>query len=288
MTKRTTGYNNTGLAKVAFQCSADTFVVKIATFAKPENVMPHSKRQTTMKQPHDNWGTYYDFVYEQTFGSFYNSLTTETLKIINQILTKGTILDFGAGTGRLSIPLTEQGYNVIAVEKSSGMVSDFKRKLVERNREIEIHNCSISEYENGKADLAIALFTVLSYSITEYELSKNVHSICKHIKSNGYFFFDLPNTVFFNTGRLTNIQTTNFRRLVELTSNNENDTYTYKEQCSGVFNGEEFSYQDEFKIRYWTLNTLDSLLMDYGFKDTLEGFPQFDSTGSTYKLYKRQ
>jgi hypothetical protein len=32
---------NTGLAKVAVQCSADTFVVKIATFAKPQNVMPH-------------------------------------------------------------------------------------------------------------------------------------------------------------------------------------------------------------------------------------------------------
>jgi hypothetical protein len=32
---------NTGLAKVAVQCSADKFVVKIATFAKPENVMCH-------------------------------------------------------------------------------------------------------------------------------------------------------------------------------------------------------------------------------------------------------
>jgi hypothetical protein len=27
---------NTGLAKVALHCSASTFVVKIATFAKPE------------------------------------------------------------------------------------------------------------------------------------------------------------------------------------------------------------------------------------------------------------
>ncbi|MFZ1514325.1 MAG: hypothetical protein WAT21_02940, partial [Saprospiraceae bacterium] len=47
---------NTGLAKVAVQCSADTFVVnqnwfsastfvvKIATFAKPENVMPNAKK----------------------------------------------------------------------------------------------------------------------------------------------------------------------------------------------------------------------------------------------------
>ena len=30
--------HNTGLAKVAVQCSASTFVVKIATFAKPETV----------------------------------------------------------------------------------------------------------------------------------------------------------------------------------------------------------------------------------------------------------
>ncbi len=34
---KSTGHN-TGLAKVAVQCSADTFVVKIATFAKPETV----------------------------------------------------------------------------------------------------------------------------------------------------------------------------------------------------------------------------------------------------------
>ena len=42
---------NTGLAKVAVHCSADTFVVKIATFAKPETVSKHYKdRQQTTKQ----------------------------------------------------------------------------------------------------------------------------------------------------------------------------------------------------------------------------------------------
>jgi len=131
------------------------------------------------------------------------------------------------------------------------MVEEFKRKLGRQNSAIEIHNCSISEYENGKADLAVALFTVLSYSITENELSKNIENICKYVNKDGYFFFDLPNTVFFTAGRLTNIETNNFRRLVELTSNNENDIYIYKEQCSGIFNGQEFSYEDEFKIRYW-------------------------------------
>jgi SAM-dependent methyltransferase len=250
--------------------------------------MSKPKKYTTMKQPHDNWGAYYDFVYEQSFGSFYSNFTRETLNAINQILPKGSILDYGAGTGRLSIPLTEQGYYVIAVEKSIGMVNDFKRKLDGKNYELEMHNCSISDYENGKADLAIALFTVLSYSISEDELSKNIENICKHVNPGGYFFFDLPSELFFNVGRLTDIDTNTFKRLVELTNNDENGIYTYKEQCSGIFNGQEFNYEDEFKIKYWEMSTLDKLLSENGFEDTLKSFPQFHSTGSTYKLYRKQ
>ena len=35
--------HNMGLAKVAVKCSAETFMVKIATFAKPENVSGYGK-----------------------------------------------------------------------------------------------------------------------------------------------------------------------------------------------------------------------------------------------------
>jgi hypothetical protein len=42
---------NTGLAKVAVQCSADTFVVKIATFAKPETVIANFKKPTIQIKP---------------------------------------------------------------------------------------------------------------------------------------------------------------------------------------------------------------------------------------------
>lgn len=134
--------------------------------------------------------TYYDFVYEQTFGPYYNNFTQETLDVINQILSTGTIIDFGAGTGRLSISLTEKGYKVICVEKSIGMINEFKRKIDGQYPEIEIHNCSISEYKNGKADLALALFTVLNYSITEDELSKNIKNICEQLNPNGFDFFN--------------------------------------------------------------------------------------------------
>ncbi len=66
-----------------------------------------------MTQAHDNWGSLYDYVYEKTYGDYYRDLTVETLDQINQILSSGTIIDYGAGTGRLSIPLSNQGSKVI-------------------------------------------------------------------------------------------------------------------------------------------------------------------------------
>jgi SAM-dependent methyltransferase len=240
-----------------------------------------------MDQPHDNWGEYYDYVYEQTFGGYYDALTAETLNVIKQILPDATIIDFGSGTGRLAIPLAEYGHKVTAVEKSAGMVNEFKRKLSNGKAEIEIHNCSISEYDGVNADLAIALFTVLSYSISEEELTNNLQAICKSVRSGGYFFFDLPSTLFFQVGRIIQRESAHLNRFVDIAATEQLDIYTYHERCSGVFNGNDFSYEDEFKIRYWKTAFVEHILNENGFVDTKQTFPQFSSTGSTYKLFKK-
>jgi SAM-dependent methyltransferase len=240
-----------------------------------------------LKKPHDSWSKYYEFVYERTFGSFYENLTVLTLVTISRILPKGIIIDFGAGTGRLAIPLKHSGYDVIAVEKSSGMAKELKAKSAVNGLDIPVFNCSIAEYSNRQADLALAVFTVLSYSTTERELSKGIAAICSHLKPKGYFFFDLPNKVFFNAGQITNIQSNDFNRFVELTNNGVDNIYTYKEVCSGIFNEEPFDYEDEFCIRYWELHTLDKLLKENGLTDTKRAFPEFGITGSTYKLYQK-
>lgn len=240
-----------------------------------------------MNQPHDNWGAYYDFVYEKTFGGYYDALTAETLNVIKQILPEGSIIDFGAGTGRLAIPLIENGHKVVAVEKSAGMVNEFKRKLSSGNAEIEIHNCSISEYDGANADLAIALFTVLSYSISEQELSTNLEAICKSVRSGGYFFFDLPSTLFFQVGRIIQKESAHLNRFVDIAATEQPDIYTYHEICSGVCNGKDFNYEDEFKIRYWKMSEVECILNENGFIDTMQTFSQFSSTGSTYKLFKK-
>lgn len=241
-----------------------------------------------MKLAHDKGSRFYDFVYKKTFGSFYQELTAKTLLVIQDILPNGSIIDFGAGTGRLSFPLLEKGYSLVAVEKSRGMIAEMIRKSIHFNRDLEIYNCKISDYHHCKVDLALAIFTVLSYSITEDELVANIQNICIHLKPNGYFLFDLPSLDLLTEQRLINIQSEHFNRIVDLINVNNSDIFTYKEKCSGIFKNEMFEYQDEFSIRYWSLDVLDNLLHKNGLCDTQRSFPYFDSTDSTYKLYQRR
>jgi SAM-dependent methyltransferase len=86
--------------------------------------------------PHDSWASVYDRVYEQTFGAFYANLTDTTLAVIASVAPpRGRIVDFGAGTGRLSIPLARAGYAVTAVEQSALMLAVLQAKAVRASLE---------------------------------------------------------------------------------------------------------------------------------------------------------
>ena len=241
-----------------------------------------------MNQPHDTWAAFFDFVYDRTYGHVYAGATEKTLQVINEIKPTGSLIDYGAGTGRLAIPLKQQGYSVIAVEKSTRMADEFNAKCLSHNLDIPMHACSIAEYGNGKADMAMALFTVLSYLLTDDELEESIGVISQHINPGGLFLFDLPGMVFFNTGRLINHQSSELQRLVDINSTSENDIYIYRETCSGRFNGKAFSYKDEFRIRYWPLTIVEKLLNKYDLKNTQKCFPQLAFTGSAYHLFQKQ
>jgi SAM-dependent methyltransferase len=237
-----------------------------------------------MKNPHDSWANVYEFVYEQCFGSFYQGLTDELLRIIKSEPNKGSVIDFGAGTGRLAIPLAQSGYEVHAVEISKGMCDELMAKASALNLSIDVHNCSIADYNNKPSELAICIFTVLSYITTETEMERSITNIGKHIVSGGHFLFDLPMQVLFQG---SNYNRPNIRRNVTITPVAENNVYHYQENCEGIFNGQHFQYEDKFNIRYWQPDVINAMLNNAGLFDTGAAFPQLQGTYANYKLYKK-
>jgi SAM-dependent methyltransferase len=239
-----------------------------------------------MNQPHDNWAKYYDFVYQNALGDFYDNVTNKTLNVINELLPEGKVIDYGAGTGRIAIPLKKQGYEVIAVERSSGMASEIKEKCKDYCVNIPVHNCSISEFDNEEVDLALALYAVLNYSISEGELKRNIVAIYNQLKPNGYFFFDLLGLWFFKKEEIINVSLDEFY-LREWLTQYEGNIYTYHQEGRGVLFGNKFHFNDEAPIRYWDLKTVNDIFVEIGFEDVQSTFPQLSSESSTYKLYKK-
>ena len=91
-------------------------------------------------EPHDNWASVYDEAYQKSFGGIYSSLTDLTLDFVQTNTKSGaSILDVGAGTGRLSIPLSEFGFTVVAVDASSEMLKVLGQKDL-KNRIQTIHS----------------------------------------------------------------------------------------------------------------------------------------------------
>ena len=239
-----------------------------------------------MNQPHDNWSKYYDFVYQNALGDFYDNVTNKTLNVINELLPKGKVVDYGAGTGRIAIPLKKQGYEVIAVERSSGMASEIKKKCKDCCLDIPVHNCSISEFSNEEVDLALALYAVLNYSISENKLKRNIVAIYNHLKPSGYLFFDLLGLWFFKNEEIINVSIDGFS-LREWLIQHEGNIYTYHQEGRGVLSGNKFHFNDEAPIRYWDLQTVNDIFVEIGFEDMQSTFPQLSSESSTYKLYKK-
>lgn len=238
-------------------------------------------------ETHNNFAKYYDFVYEQNFGEFYNILTKNTTDIIQALIPeKATVIDYGAGTGRLSIPLAQLGYKITAVETSEQMAKVLLAKANESNQQIDLQNCSISEFQlNGfESDVALALFTVLSYTTTEQEMKENFRTIFEHLKPGGLFFFDLPMLKLF---RSSNFQNSNINRKTDI-NKLEGTIYTYRDEGSGKIIDEEFEYVDEFQLRLWSEDEIHKLLVECGFGRLENDFSEFnETTGSAYFLYQK-
>ena len=80
-------------------------------------------------QPHSSWARVYDIAYERSFGRFYHELTRATLDLITErVRPPARVVDFGAGTGRLSLPLAKLGHEVTAVEPCLEMLHELERK----------------------------------------------------------------------------------------------------------------------------------------------------------------
>jgi ubiquinone/menaquinone biosynthesis C-methylase UbiE len=226
------------------------------------------------QQPHDNSAKYFDFVFERRFGAMYNMLTQNNLSKIKSIALNGKILDFGAGTGRISIPLAKDGYEVTAIDCSSEMLEELRRKAKDQNLNIETH-LKLTDLNTKDFDLAIAIFTVLAYVKTQPQLKAVFELVYSFLKPGGFFMFDLERRAGYDQiCRINNgiVHNTEEDYVAVNFQDNNSNLCDYYEKVKGTLpSGEVFNYSESFVIKFWTIDEVRLIFNQIGFTE-IENF----------------
>ncbi|AGX88324.1 class I SAM-dependent methyltransferase [Candidatus Symbiobacter mobilis] len=215
-------------------------------------------------QPHDAWAEIYDCVYEEQFRDVYSTLTENTISYIQSLMPAGSaIVDFGAGTGRLAIPLAQAGYAVTAVERSLPMLNRLRAK--DQNQSIQCVHSDIGSYQSDtQFDLALCIFTIVSYLLDENALQLALQSAYTALKPGGAMLLDVPNRALFQNTEFTN---EHIRRIVQVEKIEpfQKNLYAYNDHIE-IFNDNQWQhYDDSFHIRYWSTKEIAGQAKHCGF-----------------------
>ena len=235
--------------------------------------------------PHDSWASVYELAYRQSFGSFYKQLTDLTIHTIKEHLPIGSsIVDFGAGTGRLSIPLAKEGYKVTAVEPSKAMIEQLLQK--KKDLPIETVTAKMEDVHTVKEqDMALCVFTVILYLLDEKALKKSIESVSASLRSGGLLLIDIPTRDLFDD---FHYQDATMERTVTIQPIDD-VVYSYHERLTVTdASNEKKEYIDSFRIRYWTLQEVSDVLESSGFELYEDLSDVFSGSGSRYYLLRKQ
>jgi SAM-dependent methyltransferase len=231
---------------------------------------------------HRSWAKYYDEVNRRCFGEYYEQLTQQTLQQIGGLGSGLRIADFGAGTGRLAIPLAGAGHEVTAIEPSKAMLEQLEAKPA--HGRVQTHNASLSSYTGpGGHDLALAVFTVIAYILTREELIASFANAAKSLKPDGELLIDVPSSVLF---RDNHVRVAGLTRDITFTPLG-NNLFNYQESTELTISDGVVCYEDSFTLRHWATDEVTAALAEAGLTVTEDWSARFPMAGAGYWVCRR-
>lgn len=104
------------------------------------------------------------------------------------------VLELGAGTGRIALPLAQRGIRVCCVEPSSTMRRVFKKKLAQQPEaaaNIELLPGEASSFALERTFPAAFLSGCLDHFLDDEERISSLQNIGRHLDEGGKLIFDL-------------------------------------------------------------------------------------------------
>ena len=194
-----------------------------------------------------------------------------------------SILDIGAGTGRMTLPLIESNFYVSSLDPSAGMLSQLAKKLP-NHPNLELIHCPVAELEmHERHHGALCIFTVSSYWLDESTLANSLRSIYNALLPNGWLIIDRTLKTSFSDTVFQNEKIQRQAIIEDLGG----DLYRFTEQSTISSSNNIKQINDSFLIRYWE----EDLFLDHvkatGFSVEQDLSQVFASSGASFYLLRK-
>jgi glycine/sarcosine N-methyltransferase len=127
--------------------------------------------------------TYDRFVKRQSL------LPAGLLELLKSTGTKN-VLDFGCGTGTISVGLSMAGFDVTGVDYSPGMLKAARKKAQEHKANVEFVLADIARIRLRKEfDIIICLGNTIPHFTNYFQLNKFLQNCRRHLKPGGRIIF---------------------------------------------------------------------------------------------------
>lgn len=183
------------------------------------------------------------------------------------------ILELCCGTGRLTLPIAQDGYNICGVDYTASMLERAKVKAAEAGLKINFIEADIRKLNlREKFDLIFIPFNSIHHLYRNEDLFKALDAVKNHLKEDGIFLLDCfnPNIQYIVEGEkeqkvIAEYTTKDGREvLIKQTMRYENATQINRIKWYYFINGKFHSVQD-LDMRLFFPQELDSYIERAGF-----------------------
>ncbi len=211
--------------------------------------------------------------------SIYDGMNTnlDDLQFYKRWLPKNEdarILELCCGTGRLTLPIARDGYDITGVDYTASMLEQAKAKASEEGLEVELIEADIRTLDLPKKyDLIFIPFNSIHHLYKNEDVFKAFTVVKSHLKKGGLLLLDCfnPNIQFIVEGEKEQKEIAQYKTkdgrevLIKQTMRYENKTQINRIEWHYFINGEFDSVQN-LDMRLFFPQELDSYLEWNGFK----------------------
>ena len=133
-----------------------------------------------------------DYLAPDRYDRYYGAFAEVPGWLVNELSSKGQVLELACGTGRFAIPLAEHGLAVTGLDYSEPMLRLARSKAETRQTEVDWILADMRRFDTGKQYGAILLlFNALLHLHERSDFEDCTRCVRRHLSTEGVFVLDV-------------------------------------------------------------------------------------------------